>query len=269
MTRADTGDRHVRHLPSIATFAVVFTTSAPAAAQSITGGSTSPLNLVVLLAALAVLPFLLIMVTSFVKVAVVLSILRQAIGAQQVPPNQIITGLAIVLSLYIMAPVGHDIYEEIGPDIRQMQSDDAEWSFDDLQSMTTRGIAPLRRFLLRHADPDERRLLYELAVELHASHARSDPTPPPDPDVPITDNSLLVLIPAFVVTELKEAFTIGFILFIPFIIIDLVVANVLLSLGMHMLSPTTISLPFKLLLFVLVDGWFLVVKGLVLGYAPA
>lgn len=256
----------MKHLPALATFAVVSLTSTPVAAQSISGGSTSPLSLIVVLAALAVLPFLLIMVTSFVKVAVVLSILRQAIGAQQVPPNQIITGLAIVLSLYIMAPVGYDIYEAVGPDIRQMQKADAEWSLDTVESMTTKGIAPLRQFLLRHADPEERRLLYELAIELHASHDASGA----DPDtVPIADDNLLVLIPAFVVTELKEAFTIGFILFIPFIIIDLVVANVLLSLGMHMLSPTTISLPFKLLLFVLVDGWFLVVKGLVLGYAPA
>ncbi|MFB6372186.1 MAG: type III secretion system export apparatus subunit SctR [Bradymonadaceae bacterium] len=257
----------VKRLPTLATFAVVFLFSTPVAAQSMTGGSTNPLNLIVILAGLAVLPFLLIMVTSFVKVAVVLSILRQAIGAQKVPPNQVITGLSIVLSLYIMAPVGYDIYRAVGPDIRSIQQDDAEWSLDAIESMTTEGIAPLRQFLSTHSDTEERRLLYELAVELHASHQQQAGAD--TPRMPIADDSLLVLIPAFVVTELKEAFTIGFILFVPFIIIDLVVANVLLSLGMHMLSPTTISLPFKLLLFVLVDGWFLVVKGLVLGYTPA
>ncbi len=260
----------MRKLSALATFAVAFLLSPSAYAQALSsGGASSPLNLVVLLAALAILPFLLIMVTSFVKVAVVLSILRQAIGAQRVPPNQVITGLAIVLTLYIMAPVGHDIYNNIRPQLDTLQDSEAELSLDDLEAMTTDGIDPLRAFLLRHSDAKERRLLYELAIELHTAGTSSDDTSPPKrPATYITDDSLMVLVPSFVVTELKEAFTIGFILFVPFIIIDMVVANVLLSLGMHMLSPTTISLPFKLLLFVLVDGWFLVVKGLVLGYAP-
>ena len=243
---------------NIGALLLVFLTSAPAAAQSFGGGGASPINLIIILAALAVLPFLLIMVTSFVKVAVVLSILRQAIGAQQVPPNQVITGLAIVLSLYIMAPVGYDIYDQISPQIQTMQQEEKDLGFEGVKKMAVNGIKPLRRFLIRHSDPEERRLLYELAVELRGPKKRMQ----------VADDNLLVLIPSFVVTELKEAFIIGFILFVPFIIIDLVVANVLLSLGMHMLSPTTVSLPFKLLLFVLVDGWFLVVKGLVLGYTP-
>ncbi len=253
---------------ALVTFAVVFLLPPTASAQALSsGGASSPLNLVVLLAALAVLPFLLIMVTSFVKVAVVLSILRQAIGAQRVPPNQVITGLAIVLTLYIMAPVGYAIYDNVRPELQTLQSQEADLAVEDIESMATGAASPLRRFLTRHADMKERRLLYELAVELHAAERTTAETADrPTPE--ITDRNLIVLVPAFVVTELKEAFTIGFILFVPFIIIDLVVANVLLSLGMHMLSPTTISLPFKLLLFVLVDGWFLVVKGLVLGYAP-
>ena len=264
----------MRKLSALATFAVAFLGSPSANAQALSsGGAFSPLNLVVLLAALAILPFLLIMVTSFVKVAVVLSILRQAIGAQRVPPNQVITGLAIVLTLYIMAPVGHDIYTNIRPQLDTLQNSEAELSLDDLEAMTTDGIDPLREFLVRHSDAKERRLLYELAIELHTAEQAADSSSdnlnaPARPAPYITDDSLMVLVPSFVVTELKEAFTIGFILFVPFIIIDMVVANVLLSLGMHMLSPTTISLPFKLLLFVLVDGWFLVVKGLVLGYAP-
>jgi type III secretion protein R len=239
-------------------FLVATLATTPAFAQMPGAGGSNPLNLIVILAALAILPFLLIMVTSFVKVAVVLSILRQAIGAQQVPPNQVITGLAIVLSLYIMAPVGHDIYQAIAPQLDRVQNQEKELTFADVRTMTTNGVEPLRRFLTRHADPRERQLLYELSADLRA----------PDQQMNLGPKNLLVLIPAFVVTELKEAFTIGFILFVPFIIVDLVVANILLSLGMHMLSPTTISLPFKLLLFVIVDGWFLVVKGLVLGYAP-
>ena len=249
----------MRLATSLGAFALVLFAGSPAFAADLPGGGgSSPINLIVILAALAVLPFLLIMVTSFVKVAVVLSILRQAIGAQQVPPNQVITGLAIVLSLYIMAPVGYAIFDQISPQLDKMQKEDVELSFDDVQTMSTEGVKPLRRFLATHADPEERQLLWELAVELRRPQQRLD----------VSHDNLLVLVPAFVVTELKEAFTIGFILFVPFIIIDLVVANVLLSLGMHMLSPTTVSLPFKLLLFVLVDGWFLVVKGLVLGYAP-
>jgi len=253
----------VRRLASAAAFALAFFAAAPAAAQSIGGGS-NPITLIVLLGALAVLPFLLIMVTSFVKVAVVLSILRQAIGAQQVPPNQIITGLAIVLSLYIMAPVGFDMYNNIRPQLDNLREGEQSVGVEQVESIA-RGVAgPLRTFLVRHSDTRERSLLHRLALELDAPRKGERRRP----RLELADDNLLVLVPAFVVTELKEAFTIGFILFIPFIIIDLVVANILLSLGMHMLSPTTISLPFKLLLFVLVDGWFLVVKGLVLGYTP-
>ena len=217
----------------------------------------SPLDLVILLGLLALLPFLLIMVTSFVKVAVVLSLLRTAIGAQQVPPNQVITGLAIVLSLYIMAPVAMEAYQAVWPKLEELQAAERSAELDDYSEIASDVADPLRAFLLEHSDPEERQLLYELAVEMRT----------PEQAQGLESDDLIIAIPAFVVTELEEAFTIGFLLFVPFIIVDLVVANILLSLGMHMLSPTTISLPFKLLLFVLVDGWFLVVKGLVLGYA--
>ena len=218
--------------------------------------ATSPLALVALLAAMALLPFALIMVTSFVKVAVVLSILRTAIGAQQVPPNQIITGLAIVLSVYIMAPVGEDMYDELEPYLDAYEAEELEITMGTLQEAADEVGAPLRDFLMRHADPQDRELLHQLALEMRDEDQRDS----------LSSDSFLILVPAFVVTELRFAFMIGFILFVPFIVIDLVVANILLSLGMHMLSPTTISLPFKLLLFVLVDGWYLVVKGLILGY---
>lgn len=219
--------------------------------------SSNPLGMVAMLAALGLLPFFLIMVTSFVKIAVVLSLLRTAIGVQQVPPNQVITGLAIILSAYIMAPVGYDVWTEVEPYVQQLEEQTLEHTFSNYVEIGDHALTPLRGFLLRHSDEEERILLYDLALELRRPEQREGVTP----------EDLLVTIPAFVLTELEEAFTIGFILFVPFIIVDLVVANILLSLGMHMLSPTTISLPFKLLLFVLVDGWYLVIRGLVLGYA--
>ncbi len=240
---------------AIAAFFGVFLGSQTAWAQ-VPGGSGSPLGLVVALGILALLPFLLIMVTSFVKVAVVLSLLRTAIGAQQVPPNQVITGLAIVLSIYIMAPVGIEIYEDVAPTVERFEQTDERPGFDEYRELAMSTANPLRAFLSKHAHQMEVQLLYELALELREEDQREG----------LERDDLIILVPAFVVSELKEAFTIGFILFVPFIVIDMVIANILLSLGMHMLSPTTISLPFKLLLFVLVDGWFLVVKGLVLGY---
>lgn len=236
-------------------FGAVFLPAVDAWAQ-VPGGSGSPLGMAVMLGLLALLPFLLIMVTSFVKVAVVLSLLRTAIGAQSVPPNQVITGLAIVLSIYIMAPVGTEIYQEVAPTLQTFEQADSRPGFKEYRDLAERAAQPLRTFLGRHAHPTEQQLLYDLAWQMR----------PPDQRAELTPDDLIILVPAFVVSELKEAFTIGFILFVPFIIIDMVIANILLSLGMHMLSPTTISLPFKLLLFVLVDGWFLVVKGLVLGY---
>lgn len=239
----------------IAVFSALFLPSQTAEAQA-PGAGGSPLTMVVALGILALLPFLLIMVTSFVKVAVVLSLLRTAIGAQSVPPNQVITGLAIVLSIYIMAPVGMQIYEEVAPTVEAFEESGARPGFDEYRDLAARSAEPLRVFLNKHAHEVEKALLFDLAIELR----------PPEQRDAVERDDLIILIPAFVVSELKEAFTIGFILFVPFIVVDMVIANILLSLGMHMLSPTTISLPFKLLLFVLVDGWFLVVKGLVLGY---
>ncbi len=240
----------------LVTFGLVWLASTTAWAQAGMMGQSSPITFVIVLALLALLPFFLIMVTSFVKIAVVLSILRTAIGVQQAPPNQVITGLAIVLSIYIMAPVGLEAFNAVEPVLLEMEDGSFEGGITEYLEVGTSIANPIRDFLLKHADPTERELLYELALELR----------PPEQRASVSSDDLLIAIPAFVLTELKEAFTIGFVLFVPFIIVDLVVANILLSLGMHMLSPTTVSLPFKLLLFVLVDGWYLVIKGLILGY---
>lgn len=218
-----------------------------------------PIVMVALLAALSLLPFVLVMTTSFVKIAVVLSIVRNAIGSPQVPPTMVVTGLAFVLSIFVMAPVGADIYRAVQPQLDQAKGKpltSAE-SADAIVGAAGRAKEPVREFLARHAHARDRAMFADLARRMRKPEDRAS----------VSDADLTVLTPAFVTSELKEAFSIGFLLFIPFLIIDLVVANVLLSLGMHMLSPTTISLPFKLLLFVLVDGWALLSRGLVLGYA--
>lgn len=250
------GVRKSARLLGLVTFGMIWLGSTTAWAQAGMMGQSSPITFIVILALLALLPFFLIMVTSFVKIAVVLSILRTAIGVQQAPPNQVITGLAIVLSIYIMAPVGLEAFNAVEPVLVEMEEGEFDGGVTEYLEIGTKISAPIKKFLMKHADPTERQLLYELALELR----------PPEQRDSVTSEDLLIAIPAFVLTELKEAFTIGFVLFVPFIIVDLVVANILLSLGMHMLSPTTVSLPFKLLLFVLVDGWYLVIKGLILGY---
>ena len=218
-----------------------------------------PVVMVALLAALALLPFVLVMMTSFVKIAVVLSILRNAIGSPQVPPTMVVTGLAFVLSLFVMAPVGSQIYAQVRSTLDQGAgaSLTSPQAADAIVGAAAKAREPIRGFLARHAHGRERALFADLARRMR---------PPAERDQ-VKDDDLLVLTPAFVTSELKEAFSIGFLLFIPFLVIDLLVANVLLSLGMHMLSPTTVSLPFKLLLFVLVDGWALLTRGLVLSYA--
>ena len=231
----------------------------PVHAQTRSGGDLpNPVVMVIVLAALSLAPFVLMMLTSFVKISVVLSILRNAIGTQQVPPSTVITGLAFILSIFVMAPIGRQMYEAAGaiPNTRDMFS---EASVKTLFSAVDTGKEPLRKFLARHSHAPDRVLFMELAVRLERSNGGANPQ--------IDKDGFQVLIPSFVTSQLKEAFQVGFLVFVPFLIIDMVVANVLLSMGMHMLSPVVISLPFKLLLFVLVNGWYLVVRGLVLSYA--
>jgi len=235
-------------------------------AQS-SGGSadlSNPVVLVIVLGALSLAPFVVIMLTSFVKISVVLSILRNALGTQQVPPNQVITGLAFVLTIFIMVPVTRQMYQAAGT-IGNTRDIFSEASVKSLFEATKQGKEPLRKFLAKHSHDKDRILFMEMAarLEVQAGH-ESQPQATVSPQ--ISKEDFQVVIPAFVTSELKEAFQIGFLVFVPFIIIDMVVANVLLAMGMHMLSPSVISLPFKLLLFVLVDGWFLVVRGLVLSY---
>ncbi|MBB6142580.1 flagellar biosynthesis protein FliP [Silvibacterium bohemicum] len=276
--------------------------------------------MVIILGGLALAPFVLVMLTSFVKMSVVLSILRNALGTQNVPPNQVITGLAFVLTFFVMTPVVKQMYNDAGS-ISGTKDMFSEASVKSVFEAVGRGKEPLRRFLIKHAHNEDRLLFVELAQRLDESPdahgakaaqptasvaitpasvgtggaattpaatsktdaaataanpaAQAAPAPPtvqPQPEAstakesPLSKDDFQVIIPAFVTSQLKEAFQIGFLIFLPFIIIDMVVANILLAMGMSMLSPSVISLPFKLLLFVLVDGWFLIVRGLVLSY---
>lgn len=198
-------------------------------------------KLLVLLSILALAPAFIMMVTSFTRIVVVLSLLRSAIGAPMTPPNQVLIGLAIFLTFFIMAPVYSQINENaIKPYMENRISQDQ--AFDE-------AYKPLRAFMLKQTR--------EKDLALFISISNSDRPRSPE-DVPIT-----VLAPAFVISELKTAFQIGFLLYVPFLVIDIVVASTLMSMGMFMLPPIMIALPFKILLFVMVDGWYLVVKSLV------
>jgi flagellar biosynthesis protein FliP len=214
----------------------------------------STLQVLLTMTVVSLAPAILLMTTSFVRIAVVLSLLRQAIGAQYLPSNQVITSLAMFMTLLIMTPVWKDVY------------DDAIAPYTDaagemrVEEMWTAGVKPIRKFMSRQIEiannSDDVWLFYQYLPQ-------GTPTPKAYEDVP-----LQVLLPAFMLSELKTAFLIGFQIYLPFLIVDLVVSSVTISMGMMMLPPMMISLPFKLLLFVLVDGWNLVVGMLLQSFAP-
>lgn len=221
------------------------------------GFADSPIGLMLVLGALTLLPFVLVMCTSFLKIAVVLSIVRNALGTPQVPPTTVVTGLAIVLTAFIMAPTGAAVLKEVRPILGQGQGGlTSAQSVDAMIAAAERAREPVRAFLLKHAHERDRASLLQMARRMRPAAERAS----------IGDRDFMVLAPAFVLSELTEAFLIGFLLFVPFLVVDMLVANLLLALGMQMLSPNTVSLPFKLLLFVLVDGWRLLAQGLIGGY---
>jgi flagellar biosynthesis protein FliP len=212
--------------------------------NGVDGKPSSSIVILIALTVLSVAPALLLLCTSFTKVFVVLSIVRNALGLTSVPPNQVLAGLALFLSLFIMGPVLNDMnHQGVQPYLNGTKSQDV--AFHD-------GVAPLRTFMLKHTRQDE------IALFVTASKSAK----PPSPDaVPLT-----TLIPAFVLSELRAAFIIGFVVYIPFLVVDMVVSASLMSMGMMMLPPVFISLPFKILLFVLVDGWNLVTSSLVQSF---
>lgn len=202
------------------------------------------IEIVLLLTVLSLLPTIVIMMTSFTRIIVVLSFLRNALSTQQNPPTQVLIGLAIFLTMFIMAPVGENIYKNaLDPYFKNQITQEVA---------VTRAMEPVRKFMYKQTREKDIILFTEIAKIKNPKKLDEIPS--------------RVLIPAFMISELKTGFQIGFILFIPFIVIDMVVASTLMSMGMMMLPPVMISLPFKLLLFILVDGWNLIIKSVVMGF---
>jgi flagellar biosynthetic protein FliP len=222
-----------------------------AAAQSIaldlgSGGSVSGriVQLLALITVLSLAPSILVMVTSFTRIIVVLSLARAALGVQQTPPNQVLIGLALFLTLFVMMPTFESAYEQgIAPLM--------DGKITEMEALS-RAAAPVETFMLDHVREQDVALFVEMAGLIGEQVGERPP--------------LRVLIPAFMISELRRAFEIGFLVFVPFLVIDMVVATVLMSMGMMMLPPTVVAMPFKIIFFVLVDGWYLLVGSLVRSY---
>ena len=198
------------------------------------------INIAVILALMVLAPSLLLMVTSFTRIIIVLALLRQALGLQQSPPTQIIISLALIMTIFIMEPYGKKAWEEsIVPYMDEKIS---------YQEAFTKGVAPFKDFMIKNTRESDLALFYRIKKE-------------PNPKN-IEDVSLILLMPAFIVSELRTAFEIGFLIFLPFLIIDIIVASILMSLGMMMLPPVMISLPIKIIFFFIVDGWLLIIGNL-------
>ncbi|WP_026154925.1 type III secretion system export apparatus subunit SctR [Thiolinea disciformis] len=212
----------------------------------------NPILLMGLMSLLGLAPFIAILTSSFVKLVVVMQLTRSALGLQQEPPNMAISGIAIILTIYIMAPIGMEMYknfESYGVELTDIKNP----AFVDAVSNSAK---PLQDFLALHSSQAERDFFIDTTKKLWPEKYARD----------VNDRHLLVLIPAFLISELTTAFQIGFLIYLPFVIIDLIVSNILMSLGMMMVSPMGIALPVKLLLFVLVDGWSRLLHGLLMSY---
>jgi flagellar biosynthetic protein FliP len=220
-------------------------TGLPSVTINAPGGApvATALQIILMLTVLSLAPAFLILMTSFTRIAVVLGFVRNALATQQMPPNQVLIGLALFLTFFVMAPV----FAQVNHDALQPYLAGEM----DLQTALGRGEVHLRDFMLRHTREKD------LALFVESSGAEIPATP--------EEVSTLALVPAFAISELKTAFQIGFVIFVPFLVIDMVVASTLMSMGMLMLPPMMISLPFKIVLFVLVDGWHLVIRSLITG----
>ena len=198
------------------------------------------INIAVILALMVLAPTLLLMVTSFTRIRIVLALLRQALGLRQSPPTQILISLALIMTIFIMEPYGKKAWDEsIVPYMDEKIS---------YQEAFTKGVAPFKDFMIKNTRESDLALFYRIKKE-------------PNPKN-IEDVSLILLMPAFIVSELRTAFEIGFLIFLPFLIIDIIVASILMSLGMMMLPPVMISLPIKIIFFIIVDGWLLIIGNL-------
>lgn len=210
----------------------------------------------VALTLMSLLPFIIMILTSFMKIVIVLSLLRSALGVQQAPPNQIINGVAFMLSLFIMYPTVLKMYDAAETVITQTKAPDSILSPQSSQyviEIADKAKEPLREFLKRNSNVKHQALFYRLAFRILPENYRPGLKP----------DDFMIVVPSFITSQLKEAFEIGVLIYIPFFVIDLVTSNVLLAMGMMMLSPVTISMPLKLFLLVMLDGWTLLIDGLV------
>ena len=212
------------------------------------GGTTYSLTIqtLLLMTALTFIPAVVLMMTGFTRIVIVLSLLRHALGTQTTPPNQVVVGLSLFLTFFVMSPVLEKVYTDAYLPLSENKI--------NVMQAADRAAIPMRDFMLKQTR--------EADLALFAGIAKIDKIEKPE------DTPLRILIPAFVISELKTAFQIGFILFIPFLVIDMVVASLLMSMGMMMMSPVMVALPFKLMLFVLVDGWHLIIGSLVQSFSP-
>nr|WP_246345923.1 flagellar type III secretion system pore protein FliP [Sedimentibacter hydroxybenzoicus] len=212
--------------------------------MDINGNAAETVEILVMLTVLTLLPSILIMMTAFTRIMIVLSFLKNAMGLQQTPPNQVLIGIAIFLTLFIMSPVINEINTEAYQPYKNEEITQQEFY--------ERASGPIKVWMLKQTNNDELQMFVDMSNDQEISNAES-----------VNDLPLTVIIPSFVTSELKRAFIIGFLLYIPFLIIDLIVSSVLMSMGMMMLPPIMISMPFKILLFVVVDGWSLLFKTLI------
>ncbi len=210
----------------------------------------------ILLAFMSLLPFIIMILTSFLKVVVVLGLLRTALGVQQAPPNQVINGVAFLLSLFIMYPTGAKMYDAVKPVIAESQAPDSLLAPDSstyVIAMAKAAAEPMREFLKKNSSPKHQALFYRLSYRGLPDEYKESLKP----------DDFIVLVPSYITGQLKDAFEIGVLIYIPFFVIDLVTSNILLAMGMMMLSPVTISMPLKLFLLVMLDGWTILIEGLV------
>lgn len=210
------------------------------------------------IAGLSLLPFAVMLLTSYIKVVIVLSLLRNALGVQQSPPNQVLNGIALLITVYVMFPTGLAMYNSAAEYIKENEPQAlvSGETADYIINIVDRAKEPLRDFLQRNTTAKHMNGFYQLAYKSFPENFRGDLKP----------NDFIVLVPSFITSQLKAAFEIGVLIYLPFFVIDLVTSNILLAMGMMMLSPLTIALPLKLLLIVMVDGWTLIIQGLVLSF---
>ena len=211
----------------------------------------NPIGIIAFLTLAGFIPFFVVTMTGFLKISVVMFLVRNALGIQQTPPNLLLYGIALVLTVYVSAPLMSNIYGRLAAHPIDVSS------VDNLTATASELKKPIQAYLVRFTQPKERQFFLSATARIWPEEARAD----------VRDDDLVVLMPAFVGSELTRAFEIGFVLYLPFLVIDLIVSNVLMAMGMMMVSPTLISVPLKLFLFVSVDGWSRLMHGLILSYS--